>query len=176
MIRLSSGGGGACANPLHDKGFRRRIDAPCRAAYNLSCRSRGAAAFTLVEVLVAIGVLAIGAVAAMSLFAAAAATHKRAVDRVNSAYLAEHVVALTEVRLKGDADLADLEVQGGKVEEYPGYEYDVTLEDLEGDGGYGLEVLVEVTIRWNTKGRQGEEKYTTILLRTLGDSDYLGGG
>ena len=169
----------ACHKPMRRMAFGRPIDGPGGAAYNLPDGPAGpratSAAFTLTEVLVAMGVLAIGAVAALSLFAAAAATHKRAVDRANSAYLAEHVIALMEVRLRGDADLADLEVQGGKVEEYPDYEYDVVLEDLEGDGGYGLEVLVVVTIRWNTKGRQGAEEYQTILLRSLGESDYLGG-
>lgn len=158
------------------RGLRRSIDGVGGAAYNSSDGIRDpGAGFTLTEVLVAIGVLAIGAVAAMSLFAAAAATHKRAVDRANSAYLAEHVIALTELRLRGDVDPFDLEVTGGTLEEYPGYTYDVLLEDIEGDAGYGLEMLVEVVVRWNSKGRQGEERYQTILLRTLGESDYLGG-
>lgn len=129
--------------------------------------------FTLTEVLVAMGILAIGSVAALSLFAAAVATQKRAVDRVKSAYLAEEAIALVEARLVGDADLASLEVLGGKREGYPEYfTYDVTLtpqDDLE------VEVLVEVTVIWKTQGRDREAVYRTILLRSLGEADFLGG-
>jgi prepilin-type N-terminal cleavage/methylation domain-containing protein len=152
------------------------IDACPDGPYNLGvCLRAPASGFTLTEVLIAMGILAIGAVAALSLFAAGAATQKRAIDRANSAYLAEQVVALLDARLAGDVDLQDLVVEGASLPSCPGYTYDVSLTDLDDESGWSLEVLVEVTVRWKRKGKGREATYQTILLRSLGEKDYLGG-
>ncbi len=151
-----------------------RIDVTRVLPYNSGNRCPGGpGGFTLTEVLVAMGVLAIGAVAALSLFAAAAATQKKAVDRVASARLAEEVIALVESRLAGDADPADLEVLGGEIESFPGYEFDVHLTPQDDPP---LEVLLEVTVRWKSGGRDRDAVYRTILLQSLGERDILGGG
>ena len=48
--------------------------------------------FTLIEVLMALGILAFGLVTVLGVFTMATTTHKRAIDRVNSALLAESVI------------------------------------------------------------------------------------
>lgn len=150
--------------------YSSQIDATADRPYN-SDRRRG---FTLTEVLIAMGILAIGAVAALSLFAAGAATQKRAIDQARSAFVAEQVIAGLEERLAGDVDLAELAVEGVTLEGQPGYTYDVALTDLDEESGWSLEVLVEVTVRWKSKGKGREATYQTILLRSLGERDYLG--
>lgn len=50
-------------------------------------------AFSLIEVLVALMILSVGATSILALFAAAASTHKRSVDRTRAALVAERIVA-----------------------------------------------------------------------------------
>lgn len=147
-----------------------QIDANADRPYNFVMRQ----GFTLTEVLIAMGILAIGAVAALSLFAAGAATQKRAIDRAKSAFLAEQVIAQVDAQLAGDVDLGTLAVEGASLEDHPGYTYDVALMDLDAESGWSLEILVEVTVRWKRKGKGREATYQTILLRSLGEKDYLG--
>jgi hypothetical protein len=85
------------------------------------------------------------------------------------------VIDQVESRLVGDVPLQDLEVEGASLEHFlPGYIYDVDLEDLEPETGLGLEVLVEVTVRWRSRGQSEEAVFQTILLRSLGEEDILG--
>ena len=52
-----------------------------------------AAGFSLLEVLVAMFILSIGAASVLALYAAAARTHRRSVDRTHAALIAERVFA-----------------------------------------------------------------------------------
>ena len=62
---------------------------------NPSAASRSSG-FSLIEVLIAMFILSIGAASVLSFFAAAASTHKRSVDRTHAALIAERV--FSEVR------------------------------------------------------------------------------
>lgn len=124
-------------------------------------RSRRAG-FTLLEIIVALGVLAVGASAAFALLVAAAASGRRAEHHVNSALLADTLIDdlkadvtvdldLTDLPLASDV-LAELQAQGelpadaptapnpetryvvrdGVSPSYPDYKYDVAITPLPG--------------------------------------------
>ena len=63
---------------------------------------------SLVEVLVAMLILTIGATSLLALFASASSTHKRAVDRTHAALVAEQILSMVQSRYKADVDLGDL--------------------------------------------------------------------
>lgn len=70
-------------------------------------RSRRAG-FTLLEIMVALGVLAIGASAAFALLVAAASAGRRAEHQVNAALLADTVIDDLKADVTFDLDLSDL--------------------------------------------------------------------
>jgi len=63
--------------------------------------------FTLLEVMIALGILAIGLTAALGLFTAAAASGRRAEQLVNASMLADSEIAEIEARLTGSFKLKD---------------------------------------------------------------------
>jgi prepilin-type N-terminal cleavage/methylation domain-containing protein len=78
--------------------------------------------FTLVEILIALGVLAFGLVAVLGLMAAATTTHKKAVDRVNAALLADSIMADIDSALTVGFDETKLPVRESEGEEGGGEE------------------------------------------------------
>lgn len=130
-------------------------------------RPGGAAAgFSLLEVLIAILVLTLGATGVLALFAEAASTHRRSIDRTEAALLAERVVAHARVLYSHGLALEDLRtsvldaapVEGG------GYAYDLALVRPEGDAWRSGETLVEVRVRWKEGGFDRAESFQTLIL------------
>ena len=72
--------------------------------------SRGGkdAGFTLLEVIIALGIMTVGMTVAISLFTAATAAHRRAVDRVRAIEVSEQVFASLEGALRDGATVTDL--------------------------------------------------------------------
>ena len=70
--------------------------------------SRREAGFSLLEVIVALGILSVGIAAAVSLFTAGTAAHSRAVDRLKSIEISESIFAAVEGALRDGADLDDI--------------------------------------------------------------------
>jgi prepilin-type N-terminal cleavage/methylation domain-containing protein len=102
----------------------------------------GRGGFSLLEVLVAMVILTVGATSLIALFAAAAATHKRAVDRLHASEVAEEVLA--EVRARYLPGKEPEEVEASLRAEVPasidGYTWNVYLvrpgaEEPAGAGG-----------------------------------------
>jgi len=157
-------------------------------------RRRG---FSLLEVIVALGVLAIGATAAFALLVAAAAAGRRAEHQVNASLLAESelnrvnldpTIPLTDYPRAADAvqlpseDLAPAQrlgpqadgletrflVREGKWSKYPGYDYDIAITPLAGPvPNQPWEFLVELEVRWAQKGRRRSARYATVRVLTL---------
>lgn len=73
----------------------------------MSRRRTGRAGFTLLEIIVALGVLAIGATAAFALLVAAASAGRRAEHQVNSALIADLVIDDLKSDVSFDMDLSD---------------------------------------------------------------------
>jgi len=160
--------------------------------HNPTHRSSG---FTLIEILLAIGILAIGITAVLSLFMMGARSHRRATDRTRSALLADTLVNqiradLAETlptRYKEDAannisfwDLTDPanpkeikpENQNPAVlADFPEFRYYVTFAKLYPDGRDYYKVKIIVV--WDTAGLnatnildpRNSETFDTIVRR-----------
>jgi prepilin-type N-terminal cleavage/methylation domain-containing protein len=131
------------------------------------------AGFTLIEVLLAVGILALGMTSVLGLFTFGAALTQAAALRTESANVIESVTADLELRLfpagedgmPGEpVDLTDQPV--------PGIErarYNVTALAVEGgplaeDGG-PLEYEVRIEVAFETRGVRRSRTYETRLLR-----------
>lgn len=141
-----------------------------------------AAGFSLLEILIAMMILAIGAASVLSLFAAAASTHRRALDRTQAALIAERVLAEARARYAGDQTASSLsaELRRDLPERFGEYGWDVFLwrpATGRGDGGEGDaewdpdELLVRVSVSWRRSGRGRAESFWTILLPGRGEGD-----
>ena len=130
------------------------------------CFTARRSGFSLLEVLIAMLVLSVGAASLLSLFAAAASTHRRAVDRTHAALVAERV--LSEVRTLYTGDSTPEEILGQLKKQLPedlgGYRYDVQLLHPQGEGWAKSELFARVTVRWRQSGTDRSENFQTILL------------
>jgi prepilin-type N-terminal cleavage/methylation domain-containing protein len=157
--------------------------------------SPGERGFTLVEILVAMAILAFGLTAVIGLFTLATATHKRAIDGTTAALVAER--AMAEVRggltLAFDASslprLAAVDPQAspppdpetrvltrdGTFDGFPGYAFDVYLTPLEGASPRDAEAyLLEVRVRWKTQGRDRASHFQSVVFRRVAMRDVSG--
>src|SRR5690606_11244115 len=136
----------------------RGLERPGASAMSRSRR----AGFTLLEIIVAMGVLAIGATAAFALLVAAASAGRRAEHQVNAALLADTVIDDLKADLTFDLDLTDLPLAAEVIAQrqargdlpadaptapnpetryvdvdavrpdYPDYKYDLAITPIEG--------------------------------------------
>jgi hypothetical protein len=111
-------------------------------------------------------VLSVGAASILALFAAAAATHRRSVDRTRAALVAERVLAeLKALYTPGkepDEVLADLRKR--LPETIGDYRYEATAFHPEGDGWAESELFARVLVRWRESGSERAESFHSILL------------
>ncbi|MFN0057174.1 MAG: prepilin-type N-terminal cleavage/methylation domain-containing protein [Planctomycetota bacterium] len=124
--------------------------------------------FTLIEILVALGILAIGATSALALFAAASAAHKRAIDRTNAANIAEQAFADVESALANGRTGEELNLAppfADIASNWPGYQAQLEIYALSKD-----ELLVRVLVYWQYRGQERREVFEQILLRGASDA------
>jgi prepilin-type N-terminal cleavage/methylation domain-containing protein len=149
--------------------------------------TRAARGFTLVEVLVALAIMAFGISAAIGLFVLATATHKRALDQTTAALLAETLVseARSEVTLVFDASRLPLAPgsaaarvlrQDGTHPAYPGYRYDVYVTPVAGPPESADLYLVEVRVRWMSAGQARSADFHGTALRRAAVRDLAPAG
>ena len=131
------------------------------------CRSKEAG-FSLIEVIVALGILAVGIGTCIALFAAATAAHKRAIDRVHISAIVEQAFADIESALAEGEDPAELEktppfqdIERNR----PGFQ--VTPVFYEVPAGDGDELLLEIRIIWTARGVDREEIFSQIIAREV---------
>jgi len=122
--------------------------------------------FTLVEILVALAVLALGATSVFALIATAGATHRLAVSQSVAAFIADSVFSEVRERLDVTVDAASLEIPDGQgvVQGYIGFTYGLKLEPLDADGN---EYLAVCTVKWTKAGAPVSAAFTTVALRRL---------
>ena len=138
--------------------------------------------FSLLEVLVAMFVLSLGASSVLALYAAAASTHRRALDRTHAALVAERIFSEVEgrytpdfVRPEGAKDLRD-KLRKEVPESFGNITWDVVLyrpgevparrrgNDDERGEFEPQELVVRLLLRWKQSGNLREETFFTILL------------
>lgn len=139
--------------------------------------------FSLIEVLVAMFVLSIGAASVLSFFAAAASTHKRSVDRTHAALVAERVFSEVQGRYLVGKTAEDLteEIEKELPEFWGSYRAEVfCFHPASGQGRRKLgaenpdaedavewqeqELFVRVIIRWRQKVNSRSETFHTLML------------
>lgn len=115
---------------------------------------------TLVEILVALMILAVGLVSVFALFGLAAATHSRGVDARTVADLAATVLAEIEKRF-AEKEPKDLGEQKHPL--FP-QEYVYSVEFVPLGGAGGRVYLVKLTITWQTRGKRHTEIFEKVML------------
>ena len=124
--------------------------------------AQAASGFTLIEILLAIGILALGITAVLFLFTMGARAHKRAIDRTQAALLAETVANLWQERLTADA--APVDVPKATHPDFPGFYYSVAFTQLPENAHY---YQVSIVVRWGDESAPPEprnsETYRTVL-------------
>ncbi|MHC4393902.1 MAG: type IV pilus modification PilV family protein, partial [Planctomycetota bacterium] len=125
--------------------------------------------FSLIEILLALAIMAFGITVALGLLTLATATHKRAVDRTNTALLAEAISSQVRGAITLNFDAAALPVSpgGGRIlledetnPAYPSYRFDVFVtpigtDDVDAADGFH----VEIVIRFLQRGRSRTYTY-----------------
>jgi prepilin-type N-terminal cleavage/methylation domain-containing protein len=129
-----------------------------------TCNRRG---FTLIEVLIAIGILAIGISAVLFLFAMGARSHKQALDRTRAALLADAVVNGLQAEFPSFSDPTKPQpITKATRPDFPGYHYNVTFTPLYGQTNY---YKVSVVVAWGDPNAppdpRASETYDTVLQR-----------
>ena len=135
------------------------------------------AAFTLMEILLAIGILAIGITSVLFLFAMGVRSHRRAVVRTRAARLVE--AGVNQIRADLAETLPDRYVEDSDHNidpitraahaDFPEFIYDVAFEKLYPSDPRGDFYKIRVVIRWGNpdveRDERNSETYETILRR-----------
>lgn len=124
-----------------------------------------ASGFTLIEVLIALAVLALGISAAIALFAAATAAHKRAINLTNASAIAEQAIADIESVLLSGVDpttLSESNPLESIEKNYPGYRLEAKFYSLpEGPD----QAVVEIIVHWTARGEPRQETFRQLVTR-----------
>lgn len=124
-------------------------------------RARGRGGFTLMEILVALMVLAIGTTGIFLLLSIGTQTHKRANDQAVVAAMAGTLLAELDQAL-ALADPTDL--KDATHPSFPeGFKYDATFVKVGPAAARAYAVTVR--IKWQRAGREESETFETVLLR-----------
>ncbi|MCA8962616.1 MAG: hypothetical protein KDC38_18955, partial [Planctomycetes bacterium] len=118
--------------------------------------------------IIALGILAIGIASAIALFAAATAAHKRAIDRTHAAAIAEQVFADVESALERGRGIEEVTASpplDAVRANYPGYEVELDFYEVSGETASD-EILLDVHVRWRFRGRDSEEVFQQLLVRS----------
>ncbi len=118
--------------------------------------------FTLIEVMVAVVVLAIGVSTIMYLIGRSTASISTARGATIQAYLARDIMVEIEEKYWHKKD-ADVKKDGDFGDEFPEYRYEVEVIDNIDEKAPGL-VQVNVTVIWKRPGNERRFTLSTYLL------------
>lgn len=138
-----------------------------KTRHAFSLRARGRAAFTIIEVLIAMGILLFGMTAILGLLTFGAAVSRTALLRTQSASLSEAVIADLEESMfpvvDGEAG-APVAIEKKPLAGQADVVYSATpVQNPERP----LEYKVAVEFSWESGGVRRERRFTTILLREI---------
>lgn len=112
--------------------------------------------FSLLEILIALMIFAVGIVSVVALLGAATSTHARGVDAYHVSHLASTVLA--ELERTGPQTVFNQQHPAFP----PNYTYDVETEEIPQTNGL---MLVKVRVKWQRGGRKNSEEFVTTMLR-----------
>jgi len=123
---------------------------------------RRRAGFTLMEILISLGILVVGMTGIYGVYLSATQQHAQAVDRTNAAIAARGLLenARMAIATNPRADLG--KPLTGRVPGMEDYEYSMTFTRLDDSG---LRVLVELTLEWRRRGNPVKHRFRTVALR-----------
>lgn len=144
-------------------GLGRLAEAPAGSGGTASRRG-----FSLLEVVVAMGVLALGIGGVMAIFVAAAAAHRQAVEETAVAIIADTVIAEQRAAfdrnryVEGPVEVRERPVPGQEL-----YAVSVmpTVLAREPETNRVVHVYLEVTVHYQHRGVRRSTVYRTILFR-----------
>lgn len=123
--------------------------------------------FTLLEVVVALGILTVGVSAAIALFAAGTASHRRAVDRIRAIEVSEVVLSALEGTIRDGGTVTDLinnPPWDPLLAHWPGISVEVRYGTVPKEE-YTDELVVEIHVQWIARGVDSEEVFRQIVPR-----------
>ena len=135
-----------------------------------SAASGRSSGFSLIEVLIAMFILSIGAASVLSFYAAAASTHKRSIDRTHAALVAERVFSEVQGRYeigKTAEELMEELDKAGMPRSLEDYQQESGRELPNLWGGYSAEVYC-----FHPAGGQGRRKLGAEGEFALGDLSH----
>ncbi|OHB70715.1 MAG: hypothetical protein A2W23_05750 [Planctomycetes bacterium RBG_16_43_13] len=119
--------------------------------------------FTLLEILVAIGVLMIGIIGILPLFFVGATSHKVGVDHTQAALISRSIATEIASNFYTDKpqDIKDKAVTGYS----SNYTYDAVFAPLVRNDTDRNAFILKVTVKWLAKGKVEIETFETVVLR-----------
>jgi type II secretory pathway pseudopilin PulG len=137
--------------------------------------ARAPRGMTLVEVMIATGILVFGMVAILAIILTAQRSHQRAVHETNAVQVANSVLAEWRVALNQGQTLQVCAPdrpfdQLLTLSDYPDYRYAVTAKKLEAQRynakapPLGEEYFVEVTVFWSQRGEAQSALFQTVMF------------
>ena len=123
--------------------------------------------FSLVEVMVAMGVLAVGIGGVLALFAIATANHRRALDETITAMIGNTVISEQRAAFNRNRYAEPVAVSKQPV---PGYEMHTcsvtpTVLGREPETGRTVHLYLEVGVHYQRRGRERTVVFRTVLFR-----------
>lgn len=130
----------------------------------MSGRRRG---FTLVEVMVAMGCLALGIGGVLAMFTAALSVHRHAVNETAAAIVADGAVAEARARFNRGGDEAALACRDAPAPGFPRFTVTVrpTVTARDPLSLRAVELYLEAEVAWQVRGARRTETYRTMLSR-----------
>ena len=118
--------------------------------------------FTLIEVIIALGIFAAAFAGVFAVLAAGAESLRRAQDGTEAAVIATGLVAEARARFRRSGSLKD--VEGAEWPTNPRYTFDLRYIQLD---RYGDELHMRVLVYWLRRGSRRHVDFDTILLRKM---------
>ncbi len=122
--------------------------------------------FTLIEMVVALGVLLLGMISVLSLFTAAISLHKEAIDQTDCALLAEEVVGRVRSQLDAGREAKAVEQAFADWQDptRPHYRVTVDLTEVSNDAQVP-EWRASVAVRFRKGAKDRRETFETVIVR-----------
>jgi len=122
--------------------------------------------FTLIEILIALTILAMGIIAAMAYLPVALDASKKAADLTKAATAASMIIEEIKAATKDSISAADSYDTAGAFtdfseDEYKNFKYNVEISNA----GSARTKDITVTIRWTSKGKQEQEIFKTKIFK-----------